>query len=143
MSSPDAADSEAASLDDNREPEELASIPESLHTNGGLKLRVVWTISSLIAASARHYLLQPIIADHEMLDSLNLTDADGQGVLTMDKKQLQELRVRPVSVSGNSHRTLMPALIMRLWYAPHIELPGGVLLKGAPRWWRSDQVTMC
>ncbi|VAH64419.1 F-box protein At4g18380-like [Triticum urartu] len=131
MSSPNAEDSEATSLDDNREPEELASIPESLHTNGGLKLRVVWTISSLIAASARHYLLQPIIADHEMLDSLNLTDADGQGVLTMDKKQLQELRVRPVSVSGNSHRTLMPALIMRLWYAPHIELPGGVLLKGA------------
>ncbi|KAF7030943.1 hypothetical protein CFC21_042371 [Triticum aestivum] len=131
MSSPDAADSEGTSLDDNREPEELASIPESLHTNGGLKLRVVWTISSLIAASARHYLLQPIIADHEMLDSLNLTDADGQGVLTMDKSQLQELRVRPVSVSGNSHRTLMPALIMRLWYAPHIELPGGVLLKGA------------
>ncbi|KAE8819393.1 F-box protein [Hordeum vulgare] len=131
MSSPDAADSEATSPDDSREPEELASIPESLHTNGGLRLRVVWTISSLIAASARHYLLQPIIADHEMLDSLNLTDADGQGVLTMDKRQLQELRVRPVSVSGNSHRTLMPALIMRLWYAPHIELPGGVLLKGA------------
>lgn len=131
MSSPNAVDSEATSLDDNREPEELASIPESLHTNGGLKLRVVWTISSLIAASARHYLLQPIIADHETLDSLNLTDADGQGVLTMDKRQLQELRVRPVSVSGNSHRTLMPALIMRLWYAPHIELPGGVLLKGA------------
>ncbi|KAM0925327.1 hypothetical protein ACQ4PT_004256 [Festuca glaucescens] len=115
----------------DREPEELASIPESLHTNGGLKLRVVWTISSLIAASARHYLLQPIITDHETLDSLNLTDADGQGVLTMDKRQLQELRARPLSVSGNSHRTLMPSLIMRLWYAPHIELPGGVLLKGA------------
>jgi hypothetical protein len=49
----------------------------------------------------------------------------------MDKRQLQELRVRPLSVSGNSHRTLMPSLIMRLWYAPHIELPGGVLLKGA------------
>uniref|UniRef100_A0ACD5W2H1 Uncharacterized protein n=1 Tax=Avena sativa TaxID=4498 RepID=A0ACD5W2H1_AVESA len=127
MSSPTATDSP----DPTREPEELGSIPESLHTNGGLKLRVVWTISSLIAASARHYLLQPIIADHETLDSLNLTDADGQGVLTMDKRQLQELRVRPLSVSGNSHRTLMPSLIMRLWYAPHIELPGGVLLKGA------------
>uniref|UniRef100_A0ACD5VWP6 Uncharacterized protein n=1 Tax=Avena sativa TaxID=4498 RepID=A0ACD5VWP6_AVESA len=128
-SSPTAMDS--SSPDPTREPEELGSIPESLHTNGGLKLRVVWTISSLIAASARHYLLQPIIADHETLDSLNLTDADGQGVLTMDKRQLQELRVRPLSVSGNSHRTLMPSLIMRLWYAPHIELPGGVLLKGA------------
>ncbi|KQK09954.1 F-box protein At4g18380 [Brachypodium distachyon] len=129
--SPTAVDSSATSPDSTRDPEDLASIPESLHTNGGLKLRVVWTISSLIAASARHYLLQPIIADHDTLDSLNLTDADGQGVLTMNKKQLQELRVRPVLPSGNSHRTLMPALIMRLWYAPHLELPGGVLLKGA------------
>ena len=25
----------------------------------------------------------------------------------------------------------MPALSMRLWYAPHIELPNGVVLKGA------------
>jgi hypothetical protein len=66
-----------------------------------------------------------------MLESLDLTDADGQGVLTMDKCQLQELRVRPVSASGDSHRTLMPALSMRLWYAPHIELPGGTVLNGA------------
>lgn len=126
-----ADDSTAASPDSNRETEELGSVPESLYTNGGLKLRVVWTISSLIAASARHYLLQPIISNHATLESLNLTDADGQGVLTMDKRQLQELRVRPVSASASSHRTLMPALSMRLHYAPLIELPGGTLLKGA------------
>ncbi|XP_062207000.1 F-box protein At5g46170-like [Phragmites australis] len=126
-----AADSSANSADSNREPEESGSLPESLFTNGGLKLRVVWTISSLIAASARHYLLQSIIADHAMLGSLNLTDSDGQGVLTMDKRQLQELRVRPISASASSHRTLMPALSMRLYYAPHVELPGGTLLKGA------------
>ncbi|OEL17271.1 F-box protein [Dichanthelium oligosanthes] len=126
-----AADSTAASPDSNRETEELGSLPESLYTNGGLKLRVVWTISSLIAASARHYLLQPIISNHATLESLNLTDADGQGVLTMDKRQLQELRVRPVSASASSHRTLMPALSMQLHYAPLIELPGGKLLKGA------------
>ncbi|XP_062222660.1 F-box protein At4g18380-like [Phragmites australis] len=127
----DAADNSAASPESTREPEESGSLPESLYTNGWLKLRVVWTISSLIAASARHYLLQPIISDHATLESLNLTDSDGQGVLTMDKRQLQELRVRPVSPSGSSHRTLMPALRMRLYYAPHVELPGGTLLKGA------------
>ncbi|CAL4947249.1 unnamed protein product [Urochloa decumbens] len=126
-----AADSTDASLDPNRETEDLGSVPESLYTNGGLKLRVVWTISSLIAASARHYLLQPIISTHAMLETLNLTDADGQGVLTMDKRQLQELQVRPVSASASSHRTLMPALSMRLHYAPLIELPGGTLLNGA------------
>ncbi|RCV27538.1 hypothetical protein SEVIR_5G336800v4 [Setaria viridis] len=127
----DAADSTDTSPDPNRETEDLGSVPESLYTNGGLKLRVVWTISSLIAASARHYLLQPIISNHATLESLNLTDADGQGELTMDKRQLQELRVRPVSASASSHRTLMPALSMRLHYAPLIELPGGMLLKGA------------
>ncbi|KAF5738324.1 F-box protein [Tripterygium wilfordii] len=107
------------------------SIPESFYTNGGLKLRVVWTISSLIAASARHFLLQPIIAEHKTLDSLVLTDVDGQGVLCMNREQLEELRVKPLSASSASKRTLVPALNMRLWYAPHLELPDGTLLKGA------------
>jgi hypothetical protein len=137
--SPSSADSDststAPSVDGGRtEPDECVdsgSIPESFYTNGGFKLRVVWTISSLIAAAARHYLLQPIIADHKTLERLDLTDADGQGVLTMDKCQLQELRVRPVSTSRGSHRTLMPELSMWLWYAPCIELPGGLVLNGA------------
>lgn len=107
------------------------SIPESFYTNGGLKLRVVWTISSLIAASARHYLLQPIISEHKTLDSLVLTDGDGQGVLCMNRDQLEELRVKPLSASSASKRTLVPALNMRLWYAPHLELPDGTVLKGA------------
>ncbi|KAI6703429.1 hypothetical protein NL676_012565 [Syzygium grande] len=111
--------------------DDSGSIPESFYTNGGLKLRVVWTISSLIAASARHYLLQPIIAEHKTLDSLVLTDADGQGVLCMNREQLEELRVKPLSASLSSKRTLVPALNMRLWYAPHLELPDGVVLKGA------------
>ncbi|GAU35879.1 hypothetical protein TSUD_383710 [Trifolium subterraneum] len=112
-------------VDDN------GSIPDSFYTNGGLKLRVVWTISSLIAASARHYLLQPIISEHTTLDNLVLTDADGQGVLYMNRDQLEELRVKPLSASSASKRTLVPALNMRLWYAPQLELPDGVVLKGA------------
>nr|CAD1819690.1 unnamed protein product [Ananas comosus var. bracteatus] len=73
------------------------SIPDSFYSSGKLKLRVVWTISALIAASARHYLLHPIIAEHATLQSLNLTDSDGQGELTMDARQLQELRVTPAA----------------------------------------------
>nr|XP_043623682.1 F-box protein At5g46170-like [Erigeron canadensis] len=111
--------------------EDSGSIPESFYTNGGLKLRVVWTISSLIAASARHYLLQPIIAEHKTLDSLVLTDGDRQGVLCMNKEQLEELRVKPLSASSASKRTLVPALNMKLWYAPYLELPNGNVLKGA------------
>ncbi|KZV39048.1 F-box protein-like [Dorcoceras hygrometricum] len=107
------------------------SIPDSFYTNGGLKLRVVWTISSLIAASARHYLLQPIIAEHKTLECLSLMDSDGQGVLSMNKDQLEELRVKPLSASSASKRTLVPALDMRLWYSPNLELPNGMVLKGA------------
>ncbi|CAM8912079.1 unnamed protein product [Rhodiola kirilowii] len=111
--------------------EDNGIIPESFYTNGGLKLRVVWTISSLIAASARHYLLQQIITEHKTLNDLVLTDADGQGVLCMNKDQLEELRVKPLSASSASKRTLVPALNMRLWYAPQLELPNGAVLKGA------------
>ncbi|KAL9265986.1 F-box protein-like protein [Drosera capensis] len=111
--------------------ENNGSIPESFYTNGGLKLRVVWTISSLIAAAGRHYLLQPIIAEHGNLDKVELTDADGQGVLCMNRDQLDELRVKPLSASSASKRTQVPALNLRLWYAPQLELPGGVVLKGA------------
>ncbi|KAJ7530474.1 hypothetical protein O6H91_14G005000 [Diphasiastrum complanatum] len=107
------------------------SIPESFYTDGSLKLRVVWTISSLIAASARHYLLQQIISDHSTLESLVLTDADGQGTLRMGKDQLQEFRDKPLAASASANRTQVPALNMKLWYAPHLELPDGTGLKGA------------
>ncbi|KAF5755293.1 hypothetical protein HanRHA438_Chr17g0811031 [Helianthus annuus] len=69
------------------------SIPESFYTNFGLKLRVVWTISSLIAVSTSHYLLQPIISEHKTLDSLVLIDVERQGELCMNKGQVEELSV--------------------------------------------------
>ncbi|CAA7394026.1 unnamed protein product [Spirodela intermedia] len=106
-------------------------IPESLFANGSLKLGVVWTISSLIAASARHYLLYPVITEHETLESLDLADADGQGLLRMDLRQLEELREQPITAAGSSQRTLVPSLQLMLWFAPHLELPGGTVLKGA------------
>ncbi|KAF2316722.1 hypothetical protein GH714_042063 [Hevea brasiliensis] len=53
------------------------------------------------------------------------------GVLCMNREQLEELRVKPLSASSASKRTLVPALNMRLWYAPYLELPDGLVLKGA------------
>ncbi|MCO5550486.1 hypothetical protein L7F22_003973 [Adiantum nelumboides] len=111
--------------------DDTGSLPESFYTNGGLKLRVVWTISSLIAASARHYLLQQIICEHPTLQSLILTDTDGQGTLCMRKEQLEEFRHKPLAASASANRTQVPALNMKLWYAPYLELPGGTGLKGA------------
>ncbi|ONK77959.1 uncharacterized protein A4U43_C02F12720 [Asparagus officinalis] len=120
-----ASSDQEASLDDN------GSIPESFYTNGGLKLRVVWTISSLIAASTRHYLLRPIIKDHPTLRSLVLTDADGQGTLVMGAEQLKEFREKPVAASASSNRTQVPASNMKLRYAPYLELPNGMGMQGA------------
>eukprot|EP00249_Psilotum_nudum_P017072 c26141_g1_i1 orf=442-1557(-) len=121
----DAGGGVAGSQDDN------GSMPESFYMNGGLKLRVVWTISSLIAASARHYLLQQIICDHPTLERLVLTDADGQGMLFMNKKQLQEFREKPLAASASSNRTQVPALNMKLWYATFLDLPSGITMRGA------------
>ncbi|KAK1294489.1 F-box protein [Acorus calamus] len=111
--------------------EDNGSIPESFYTNGGLKLRVVWTISSLIAASTRHYLLRPIIKDHPTLRNLILTDADGQGTLCMGCEQLKEFREKPLASSATSNRTQVPASNMKLRYASYLELPEGVSLQGA------------
>lgn len=111
--------------------EDNGSIPESFYTNGGLKLRVVWTISSLIAASTRHYLLRPIIKDHPTLRSLVLTDADGQGTLSMGVEQLREFREKPLAASASSSRTQVPASNMKLRFAPHLELPDGIVMQGA------------
>ncbi|OVA12156.1 F-box domain [Macleaya cordata] len=108
------------------------SIPESFYTNGGLKLRVVWTISSLIAASTRHYLLQPIIKDHPTLKTVVLTDADGQGTLSMGWEQLKDCREKPFAASASSRRTQVPASNMKLRYAPYFELPEGLgMMQGA------------
>lgn len=111
--------------------EDNGSMPESFYTNGGLKLRVVWTISSLIAASTRHYLLQSIIKDHPTLKSLILTDADGQGTLSMSGEQLREFREKPLCASACSKRTQVPASNMKLRYAPYLELTEGIGMQGA------------
>lgn len=111
--------------------EDNGSIPDSFYTNGGLKLRVVWTISSLIAASTRHYLLRPIIEDHPTIQNLVLTDADEQGTLTMRADQLREFRENPVTMSAASNRTQVPASNMKLRYAPFLELHEGLGMQGA------------
>ena len=111
--------------------EDNGSIPEAFYTDGGLKLRVVWTISSLIAASTRHFLLRQIVKDHPTLRSLILTDADGQGTLSMSEKQLEEFREKPVAASAAAQRTQVPASLLKLRYASRLLLPDGVSVDGA------------
>ena len=49
----------------------------------------------------------------------------------MNKSQLQEFRDKPLAASASSNRTQVPALNMKLWYAPYLDLPCGMVLKGA------------
>ncbi|KAJ4746257.1 F-box protein [Rhynchospora pubera] len=104
---------------------------EEAINNAILKLRIIWTISALIAASSRHYLLEKIVSGHETLERLELSDKDGQGVLTMDKGQLEGFRASPISASCGALRTVVPALSVKLWYAPMLDLPGSMRLEGA------------
>ncbi|KAM0875247.1 hypothetical protein ACQ4PT_036936 [Festuca glaucescens] len=107
------------------------SIPESFYTNGGLKLRVVWTISSLIAAATRHYLLREIVKEHPTLQRVELTDAHGQGNLCMERPQLKEFTDKPLAAAATANRTQVPACNMKLRYAPMLELSDGTRIQGA------------
>ncbi|KAK4347370.1 hypothetical protein RND71_033709 [Anisodus tanguticus] len=78
------------------------SIPDSFYTNGGLKLRV-FDFDRCRWARSVVYELGAI------------GGAAGEAL----------------SASSASKRTLVPALNMRLWYAAHLELPDGTVLKGA------------
>ena len=49
----------------------------------------------------------------------------------MGKDQLQELRDKPLAALASSNWTQVLALNMKLWYAPYLELPGGMALQGA------------
>ncbi|EER94941.1 hypothetical protein BDA96_01G414000 [Sorghum bicolor] len=112
-------------------PDDSGSIPESFYTNGGLKLRVVWTISSLIAAATRHYLLREIVKEHPTLEQVALTDANGQGTLSMGRDQLREFRDKPLAAAAAANRTQVPACNMKLRYAPLLELSDGTRIHGA------------
>ncbi|CAA7410424.1 unnamed protein product [Spirodela intermedia] len=125
---PDCSDVAVHAVDGNADDDDE---DQSFCTDGGLKLRVVWTITSLIAASARHFLLREIVNEHSAVQSLEITDADGQGVLHMEKGQLEEFRCSSIEVACSSNRTQVPALNMKLWHASRLMLSSGDVMEGA------------
>lgn len=93
-----------------------------------LKLRIVWTISSLIAASMRHYLVKQMVNDFPLLQTVLITDSTKQGRLCMEEKQVMELRESMKSSSSSSigasvERTVIPDLKMKMWHVPVLDLP--------------------
>ncbi|KAH0729197.1 hypothetical protein KY290_000361 [Solanum tuberosum] len=96
-------------------------------TNEDLKLRIVWIISSLIAASARHCLLEEVIKEKKLLNKVVIMDDIGQGKVCMNGEEVEEMR-RDAEVFSSK----MPALKVKMWYSPELELPeGGCVMKGA------------
>ncbi|XP_057790245.1 F-box protein At1g30200-like [Salvia miltiorrhiza] len=99
-----------------------------------LKLRIVWTISCLIAASARHYLMQETVKGLKMIENVVVSDESDQGRLCMNKEQIEEIRQ---SSKGKGHemaesRSRVPALRMKMWYLDQLEVPGSAkVMEGA------------
>ena len=73
--------------------------------------------------------MYPVVAEHDKLEGLEAVDGELQGRLVMGRRQVEEMREKPVKSGGE--RTLVPAVKLELWFAPQLELPGGVVLKGA------------
>ncbi|KAH6814320.1 hypothetical protein C2S51_023338 [Perilla frutescens var. frutescens] len=90
-----------------------------------LKLRIVWTISCLIAASARHYLMQETVKGLKMIENVVVSDESDQGRLCMNKEQIEE--IRESKGKGDEmveNRSRVPALRMKMWYLDRLEVPG-------------------
>lgn len=103
---------------------------------GGLKVRVVWTISALIAASARHYLLKEVVREQSGLECLVLRDREGEGTVVMEMEGLRECREEGEVVVDEEEeldrcRTRVPSVRMRMRHVPRLELKGGLWVEGA------------
>ncbi|PRQ21463.1 putative F-box domain-containing protein [Rosa chinensis] len=103
---------------------------------GGLKVRVVWTISALIAASARHYLLKEVVREQSGLECLVLRDREAEGTVVMEKEGLRECREEGEEFADEDEgldrcRTRVPSVRMRMRHVPRLELKGGLWVEGA------------
>lgn len=117
---------------------------------GGLKMRVVWTITALIAASARHYyMVREVVREHEGVERVVVGDREEEGTVVMERDGVRECResweeeeedqdearASPSNRRGvwwgRSNRTKVPAVRMRMRHVPRLELSGGVRMDGA------------
>ncbi|KZV14112.1 F-box family protein [Dorcoceras hygrometricum] len=92
-----------------------------------LKLRIVWTISCLIAASARHELIREIVKDQRNIENVVISDESGQGKVCMNRGQIEEMRNSKKKGDDQVH-----SLSMKMWYVEKLEVPSlGKVMEGA------------
>ncbi|XVE60472.1 hypothetical protein DITRI_Ditri05aG0131500 [Diplodiscus trichospermus] len=83
----------------------------------------MWTISALVAASIRHFLLREVVRDHNEMEELVLTDREGEGVVVVEKQGLREWRkARESEVMDEEERgrTVVPCVRMRMRHEPRL-----------------------
>ncbi|ESQ34572.1 hypothetical protein EUTSA_v10010014mg [Eutrema salsugineum] len=106
----------------------------------GLKTRVVWTISALMAASTRHYLMSEVVKEHEEMESLVVRDGGGEGTVVMESKGLREFRKTEEEARGEdeeekrvvkNRRSVVPSVRMSMRHAPSLKLKSGICLESA------------
>ncbi|KAI4368639.1 hypothetical protein MLD38_017174 [Melastoma candidum] len=127
---------EKAASNGEEGPEEMLA-PTSL-SDSELKLRVVWIISCLIAASYRHYMMRKVIAACPGLRTMVVGDERRQGRVVMGEDEVSDTRrednecVVQDDDENTLERSKAPELRMKLWHAPSLELPKcRRVLKGA------------
>ncbi|GMH11456.1 hypothetical protein Nepgr_013297 [Nepenthes gracilis] len=116
--------------------EEFHQNQSVLLSNDDLKTRIIWIITCVVTASARHSLLKKLVTDCPELRNAVITDSSKQWKLSMKEDQIRELRNEmnssSCSASQMSQRTCVPDLVMRLYYVRELELAcSGYAMKGA------------
>ncbi|CAA7047916.1 unnamed protein product [Microthlaspi erraticum] len=105
----------------------------------GLKTRVVWTISALMSASSRHYLMREVVKEHEEMESLVMRDGGGEGTVVMQSEGMREFRKSGEArveeeeeerVEKNK-RSVVPSVKMSMRHAPSLKLKSGICLESA------------
>ncbi|XP_010521192.1 PREDICTED: F-box protein At1g78100-like [Tarenaya hassleriana] len=105
----------------------------------GLKTRVVWTISALMAASARHFLVREVAKEHKGMEYVVLRDTEGEGTVVMDAEGIREYAAAARGGDDGAERlgdeergrTVVPSVRMSMRHAPSLRLKSGICLEGA------------
>ncbi|KAL8159390.1 hypothetical protein V2J09_000927 [Rumex salicifolius] len=134
---PNPAQNPSVCTDPSSNPAQNQSQNGQLLTDLELKSRVVWILSCLIAACARHGVVKQTLIDCLDLRSAVVMDARHQGRLSMNEKQIKDLKDSFNSSSAETDapiwkRTTVPNVVVKLWYAPELVLArSGYVMKGA------------
>ncbi|XP_073049631.1 F-box protein At5g46170-like [Primulina eburnea] len=107
--------------------DEEKSCESDLISDKELKLRIVWTISCLIAASARHELIREMVKNRKKIKNVVITDESDQGKVYMNRDQIEEMMN-----SNKKGDDQVQSLKMKMWYVEKLKVPSlGKVMEGA------------